>query len=667
MKKGLLLSGAIGLLALGLASCSSDEPAPFENEKVTADETRYLSVSLCSPTNYMSRADFENGAEAESAINQMVFVFYDGSGAPTATMHTVQGTTATSGWTTNTTGNNVNKFWTSVIPVEMTQGQNKPVYVMCYINPVDMAGLNTMTLDEIDALERTAVKSKVGENEYFAMSNSVYYGNNPITGQSNVRVMATPITEGQLFSTREAAQAALSEDATEAQKKLALDIYVERYAAKIGLTMDPDAIKTYAVKVAGATPDATLGEGSITFTPAYWRPNAVDLTTYVTKGFNTTVNGASIDQPATYSDMNTAFANTGMSGVNQNGQGLEGWNDATNHRSYWACSPSYYTNSYPSVSDDITDVCPTSQGETYPFDVQYFSYKQLTENYEGAPIAWDTDNGFVTTTAGAGYFYSRETTASITTLTGTGYNNKAVPAAVNIIGNYKLTGTTGANQTFYFYGKSEGMDVYYTDDNIEQAMIANQHVIFTDDKGTTYATDVNKYIIEHPSKAVRGDQKVAGRLVTLQINPENMTGLYYWNGTQFDAITTSNITEANKLLWASASTAQKFYQGLAFFAVPIRHLGWDKNVPDDKPLTIPGSGDNGRGLSINWPNLRRGDLGVVRNHVYNIEVTEVTGLGIGLASDTQPMVPPMDPDNYYVAARLNVLAWRVVPTTTVTL
>ena len=650
MKKGLFLSGAIGLMALGLASCSSDEPAGFVDEKVTADETRYLSVSLCSPTNYMSRADFENGTAQESAINQMLFVFYDGSGAPTATMYSVSGTAAANGWTPNPDGSNVNKFWTSVVPVEMTQGQNKPVYVMCFINPIETAGLNTMTLDEIDGLERNAIR----RNNLFAMSNSVYYGQNPITGQSNVRVMATPIVDGQLYASEADAQAALANEET------SLNIYVERYAAKIGLSMEPAAIKPYDVKIAGATPDAALTDGSITFTPAYWRPNAVDLTTYVTKGFNTSVNGADPTTPATYAEMNTAFANTGMAG-----EGINGWNDAVNHRSYWACSPSYYANEYPTVSDDITDVCPAGQGATYPYDVQYFSYNQLLgEGYEGTPIAWDANNGFVTTTAGAGYFYSRETTASIEKLTGTGINNKAVPAAANIIGNYKLTGSTATgNPTFYLYGKSEGKDVYYTDANIEAALIANQHVIFTDDQGVNYATNTNSFVVEHPSLAVRGDQKVAGRLVTLQIDPANMAGLYFYDGQNFVPITNDNIVDANKLLWASASTAQKFYNGLAFFAVPIRHLGWQDGIG----LTVEGSGNNGRGLSINWPNLRRGDLGVVRNHVYNIEVTEVTGLGIGLGDPGQPMVPPMDPDNYYVAARLNVLAWRVVPTASVTL
>ncbi|MDE6085834.1 MAG: Mfa1 fimbrilin C-terminal domain-containing protein, partial [Muribaculaceae bacterium] len=198
---------------------------------------------------------------------------------------------------------------------------------------------------------------------------------------------------------------------------------------------------------------------------------------------------------------------------------------------------------------------------------------------------------------------------------------------------------------------------------IKAALIQQQNVIFTNAAGTTRATALDNFIIEHPRKAVRGDEKVAGRLVTIHIDADKIPeGLYFNQNGRFVEVNETNIDAANKLLWASASTAQKFYQGLAYFAVPIRHLGWEEGIG----LTLENT-NNGRGLSINWPALRRGDLGVVRNHVYNIEITGVTGLGIGLENPAQPMVPPMDPDNYYIAARLNVLAWRVVPTQQVTL
>ena len=646
MRKLNLISGAFGIAAIGLTACSNEADLGFQSQKVDKDQTRYITVSLCNPTNYMTRAgEFENGRTDESAVNDLIFVFYDGSGAPTAASVNLHANEITDNgtWTENPNGNNVTRFWTSTIPVEMTQGQDVPVYVMCYVNPIDQTGLTRMTLAEVDAATRKAVYN----NGFFAMSNSVYYGNNPITGQTNVRMMATPITSDQLYATE-----------AEAQAGPALDIYVERYAAKIGVNMAPTTIQNYPVKIAGA--DGTMTDGNIVFTPEFWRPNAVDLVTNITKNFSTDAAGSDPNVPATYAAMNTAFANTGMAGIN--GQGLNGWNDAVNHRSYWACSPSYYDEAYPQVSDNITDE------DVYPYNVKYFTYNEVHENVEGTPIAWNATTGFATSNAAdnSGYFYSRETTASIKFLTQPDYNNKAVAASANIIGHYSLAGQT-ATPTFYLYGKSEGKDVYYTDANITAALISNQNVIFNNQTGTQRATNANYFVVKHPEKAVRGDENVAGRLVTLQINENNIPDqLYFYDGDQISLITEDNVVAANKLLWASASTAQKFHQGLAYFPIPIRHLGWGENVDANKPL-LNDEVTTGRPYAINWENLRRGDLGVVRNHVYNIVVTSVQGLGIGLENPNQPMVPPMDPENYYISARVNILPWRVVPTAEVIL
>ena len=54
--------------------------------KVEADQTQYMTVAICNPTsgvNQGGRADFQDGSAAESAVNKLVFVFYDGAGNPT--------------------------------------------------------------------------------------------------------------------------------------------------------------------------------------------------------------------------------------------------------------------------------------------------------------------------------------------------------------------------------------------------------------------------------------------------------------------------------------------------------------------------------------------------------------------------------------------------------
>ena len=658
MKITNLLAGSFAAVALGVgfSACSDDAPDSGNNNVVDRDQTRFLSVALNNPGALGSRAEtFEDGSANESAIDNIVFVFYDGQGNPTAQMKTFK---ASDGTTTDDFDNdNVTRFWKHVVPVEMTQGQNVPAYVMCFVNPINYTGLATMTLSEVESATRT----RINNAGLFAMSNSVYYGDDPISGNKKVRMMATPILDTQLKKSLTEASAA---DAP------VLEIYVERYAAKIGLNLAPAAIKDYSVNVV-TDAKGTSTPGAIKFTPAFWRPNAIDEHTYVTKAFSNGKGTMDPTKPAAYSEMNALFGtDNGM----QNS-----WNSEDNFRSYWACSPSYYASSYPKVSDNITD--HANWKTKFPYDLRYFTYNQIKDGITGdvpadKGIKWNATSGF-TTVAGnkdipaSGYFYSRETTAQIDNIKSNALNNKAVVASAVIVGNYALATATGDPTTFYLYGMAEGKPNYYGDhDILLEVMVDKQNVIFSDAAGTKPVRDEDLFIIEHPEKAVRGDENIAGRLVTLQINEEKLdeqNAVYFFNGTNFVAVTggtTGNIAEANRLLWKTVSTAQMFKKGLAFFSIPIRHLGFGVNVNSNFPL-ISANDNTAFGASSNvyqWKNMRAGDFGIVRNHVYNLNVTEIKGLGTGLRDEDQPIVPPMDPDNYYVAARLNVLSWRVVPT-----
>lgn len=689
MKKINFLFGALAALAMGgaVTACSDDDlDKGIDNGVAEVDQTRYLSVAISTPSVAGSRAaddaptgNFDDGSKNESEVDEIIFVFYDGAGNPTATMKTITGENLANGWTDNYTDANVTRFWSSVIPVELTQGQTIPSYVMCYVNPIDKTGIDRMTLAEVEANTRVRIKG-AGANGRFAMSNSVYYGNNPISGANDVRMMATPIVESQLFKDPGEADAAVK--AADPEAAGVLQIYVERYAAKIGLNMLPKAIKPYAVNVKDG--DNWVSK-NIIFTPKCWRPNAIDMKTFVTKAFST---GKQLPldptNTASFQDMTTAFANSGMPG-----EGLTGWNDPDNFRSYWACSPSYFANAYPKVSDNITDV--TDNGGAYPYALKYFNYTEFVngiesnENPAEAGITWDPTNGFnanpgsynaggTTNVPSSGYFYSRETTASIDNIKNAAMNSKAVVASAVIVGNYKLEGEA-ANADFYLYGVLNGRPNYYTASDIKAAMIENQLVLFNDKDCTDPATTADLFEVEHPKASVRqvtipaeteGEEdevikeNVPGRLVTLQLTAVPQPAVWFNNNGTIEAIDEDNIDAANRLLWKTVSTAQMFHNGLAFFSIPIRHLGYGKNVNEaNAPLTS--SPDGASANVYNWENMRRGDFGVVRNHVYTLNVTEIKGLGTGLRSDDQPIVPPMDPESYWIAARLNILSWRVVP------
>lgn len=85
----------------------------------------------------------------------------------------------------------------------------------------------------------------------------------------------------------------------------------------------------------------------------------------------------------------------------------------------------------------------------------------------------------------------------------------------------------------------------------------------------------------------------------------------------------------------NAEPAQIRKDGMAYYYVPIRHLGTDPE--------------------------KLGYYGIVRNHVYSINIQNMFGFGTPVY-DPEKDIDPTIPSNKatYLAARINVLSWRVV-------
>ncbi len=625
MKQTKHLLGMAAALLLA-ASCSSDEPVDPKPQVADKDQTRYLSVAISSPAG--TRA-YEDGTTEESYVDKLYFYFFDKDGNPTGQMKTFN---QKDGEFKNDPSNNVTRFWQSVVPVELVQGQTLPSYVMCFVNPLQVADLDNKTLNEIEAIRRERVHTDAG---HFPMSNSVYYGTDPVTGKEG-RLMATPISGAQLFEKRTDAETATSG---------IVEIYVERYAAKIGLTLDPGKIE----KITVVDPDGT--EHELQFVPEYWRPNAIDKQIYATKTFGLNPDGTFTPGTAPSKEtMDKAFS----------GGGMPQWNDPAAHRCFWSCSPAYYANSYPRVSDDVRDVDATEVKAAYPLD--YFSYTQISTDPKS--IAWDETSGF-TAEAGKGkYFYSRETTTSIQTINDAANGNPvASVASIVIVGKYSVDGAAAAGN-FYIGAKDENdRYAYYADHAAARSeLMKRQGFLFADDQGTQRLDDEDMFVVEHPKAGVRGEIPVAGRYVTLQLSSAAIAGAnaYFYgdkgDGTKgYIAVAEENIDEVNRQLWQQVGTLSVFHEGLAFYNIPIHHLGFGKNGTGGADEFIKDG-------AYVWENMRRGDLGVVRNHVYNISVSGIKGLATGLRSTEQPIVPPKSDVNYYVSAKLNILAWNIVPT-----
>lgn len=687
MRKNLFY-GVFAALTLGLAACSSDDLVSITDQKVEHDQTQYIAVQISAPRDATTRA-FEDGTTNESNINRLDFFFYDVAGNPTSTPLTMleadmkaggkyegtfaDGPTVNEGTEENPVNvKNVTRIFTTVVPVALTQGQNLPSQLICIVNGAadNINALKTVTLSDLINVTRASFRN----TDFFVMTNSVYYGQDVLTGQAEQRLCATPINaNSQLFGTEDAAKTAITNAAT--APNALVDVYVERLAAKIGLTMGAAAVQPYVLQNGEGT-----GTISLTFTPEYWTMNATDNKVYLTKRYGvetTTTTGEGEDAVTTttinrlpnYDQINKAL----IAG------GFENWNDPTHYRSYWGCSPSYFENNYPDVSDDVNDL----DGHTTEYGSTYYTYNEIAaeaartdaqagKNGIGKQALSATSGAFSITNTGnaaSGYIYTRETTVAKKRINDINSSNPAAAvASAVLVGKYKVTGVEGNATTFYIDRNAGTGGTYYSSKDAAIAKLASrQGIVFEKITGTgTPNNDI--FELKHPSKAVRdiAGTKLAGRLVALQLKGVPVEA-YYYNinkvneGTDetggYERITAQNINAVNAQL-LSAGYMDMFTNGLAFFSVPIRHLNWKNGWYTQNA--------NGGG-TYDWAAMESGSLGVVRNHVYSLIISSIKGLGTALRDADQPIVPAKEEANQYIAARLNILAWNIANTWSVDL
>ena len=96
------------------------------------------------------------------------------------------------------------------------------------------------------------------------------------------------------------------------------------------------------------------------------------------------------------------------------------------------------------------------------------------------------------------------------------------------------------------------------------------------------------------------------------------------------------LASENNLSYQVKKAMEAFENGKAYYAKPIEHFGGTQT--DDKT----------------------GEIGVVRNHSYQITVTQVSGLGEGVFDPEEDIKPTDTKKTYYVGAELNILSWKTV-------
>lgn len=643
MMKHLKSIFSCALLAVMATACS-DDIVDSKQDVVLGDETTtYVKISLVN-TDGITRAfgddildkdKYENGSEAESKVNEILFVFFDqgrnyvGQSKVSVTEDNIQ-----------FNGNDnltVERILTTVAEVNLPQNINHPSYLIAYVNPTSAsADLTTATLEESMRFIRD--EKSVSPNG-MTMNNSVYF--DEVTGLTR---FATPVDFSAHFFKSEA----------EAKASPGVDITVERVQAKVRLE-DFASIEANAYPNNGAVCDYTLE-----FTPETWFANATEKRTFLLKNFR---NGSdnylvghmpSIDYGVNLAELKSRFA-----GAKDNRENY--LNDETRKRSYWAFDPTYFYNEglYPDVSYDVKYGNVNATGKSYP--LTYRSYNNvLAESLQGAK---KTHEYVLENTVNLQTLVSDDAKASLTSVVLLGHY-----VVKDKDGNVVFDGSAADPGTFYVrHNSSSNKQVMITDEDAKNFFLERSgSVLFVkipamNPDGTESTTEFvykplrtaeakkagvyDFFQLSYPTAAVAGSKlSEQWRTLSLKSNAD-LSKLYLFDGTinDYRAVTSADLADLSKRLYSAFGVLESFKGGKAYYNVPLKH--------------IFGSGTSNE---INAEKVQHGDFGVVRNHVYSLKINSINGLGTGIGDLNQPIVPPTEVDKYYISTRLNILKWRVV-------
>ncbi len=582
MKKKLLLLPF--LAALALAGCSNDDDLTTGGgEEPESGDLRYLAVNIVTPKESanqpMSRANngsFESGSDDENAVNEALFVLLDNNDKIVQTPVTVNGEELRE-WTDGTAGS-VDKISQAVLVID---GQNsKPENIkgiLAVLNPtttIKGAIKLGMTLAEVKEIEDNygTTDSSAGS---FVMTNSAYVADGAVK-------LAAEVKEENLQKSPETA------------KTQAVNIYVERVVAKIRTNKIED-IETEGEGSFNQGAEVKLGDAT-TATQVKIVIKGIQIANCAQKSYL-------FKNVEAYKDAAAAPFTT--------------WNDADNHRSYWATVPAL----------------------TLPTDYDNHSWNQISGASEDAD---KPNTGKVLTEAQN--FYVQENIHNSGLGAGPGHTSVIVTAQLQNQDGSPLDIVKIADK---YYTAEDGLTklASFLDQRGYRVKTVTPATVEGGESITSY-TSLSEDCLEWLESAPENADEVKGWEGFAEIKDSYITGKSFakWNSTSNTYEDIDNPKETiNATLKEKAYRVLKWSNGASYYFVDIEHFG----------QTTTGEGTEQQTVTLK---------GIIRNHIYSLNLQSLKGLGVPVFDPKVDIIPekPTEGEYFYLAAKINILKWVLV-------
>jgi hypothetical protein len=613
---------AIASTFFAASSCSDDLEEDGIQKQQSEGDKAYIAVTISTPddgTRAVGDATypFVVGDTTEHKINRADFFFFDKNNEFIS--HTeIEAVTGDDGDDGASTENIEFKGQTAVI-VNEYNALNPPAYVMTVLNlssdledPVDYDDFQETVMKAVEnptganpELQYSKIANCYKTNNGFLMTTSSYTDSN--RGKYDVTYLTT---DNFKKSKKEALE-----------DQYPVNIYVERLAAKVAVnfgSLTPSTLTDNSEAYQIGTTDQTINELQTV--------DGVTKMTATTKPLYAKILGWGINgQPARsnlFKHINTSEtdANLGFT-----------WNDANNYRSYWGESFNYGSIEGNSVKHgDIKDIIYYY----YPkYEISYSDTSKVTRATEEIAGTADANSLYHLL-----YLKRNELTNAIGTPAYCPENTNSA-AVLQAVANYQGAVSCALINAQVVDGDGKGQDLIsynsklYTTDAFKSAVLSAANIDAKDANGKPISADDLAYT----------DASYRNGHVDVALATTDKT----WKNSDGDEVSTTAINNALKKITPDENPAVIYNDGAMYYSIPIEHLRNDAPTKDS--------------IANKGAKILEGQFGVVRNHIYQLNITQIINLGHGINNDDEPIVPPLEKDEkYYIGVKVNILSWKTV-------